>query len=188
MSRRFVLRPLGALLVVALVPLALAACGGGDSEGNGDESEATPTAAATYTLGDIVIVGPAARANPNPVSSVYMHIENRGSQADRLVGVACPLAGMAQIHEVVTEGGQSKMQEMAHGLEIPPGGHVELKPGGYHIMLMDLERPLQEGETIEVTLRFERAGEITIAVPVRSYDTESTDSGMGSGMGSGMNH
>lgn len=175
------LKLLSAVFLVALVPFVLAACGG-DDEGDEPAATATPEEA-TYTIGDIVIVGPAARANPNPVSSVYMHLENKGSEADRLIAAACELAGMVQIHEVVTSGGQSQMQEVKGGIEIPANGHVDLKPGGYHIMLMDLQRPLEEGETIKVTLRFERAGEITIDVPVRTY--ENTSSGE---MGSGMNH
>ncbi len=183
MIHRSLNRLLATMLLFATVPLAVSACGGNDGDADVGDAEATPSPIAIYVLGDIEIIGPSARANPNPVSSVYMHIENRGSQPDRLVSAACPMAGMVQIHEVVTEGGQSRMQEKAGGLEIPAGGHVDLKPGGYHIMLMDLERPLKEGETIQVTLRFERAGEITIDVPVRSYDTESEES-----MGSGMNH
>ncbi|MCS7296417.1 MAG: copper chaperone PCu(A)C, partial [Chloroflexota bacterium] len=130
---RLLFRPLAALLLLAAVPLVLAACGSDDDEA------ATPTEdAATYTIGDIVIIAPWARANPNPVSGAYMHIENRGTEPDRLVSASCPLAGMTQIHEVVMQGNQSMMQEMKEGLEIPAGGHVDLKPGGYHIMLMDL--------------------------------------------------
>lgn len=169
-------RALGLTTVLLAAAVAFLACGDDDEEGGAGEG-VTPTAT-VYELGDIAIVGPAARANPNPVSSVYFHIENRGSQPDRLVSASCPLAKMTQIHEVVTEGGQSKMQEMKGGIEIPAKGHVDLKPGGFHIMLMDLERPLREGETIEVTLRFERAGEITIEVPVRSY-ANTPEAGMG---------
>lgn len=169
----------GLAIVLLGTALAFAACGD-DDESRGS---ITPTPAA-YELGDIVIREPAARANPNPVSSVYLHIENRGSQADRLVSAHCALAGMTQLHEVVTEGGQSKMQEVAGGIEIPAKGHVDLQPGGLHIMLMDLERPLQEGETIQVTLRFARAGEITIDVPVRSY-TNTPEAGTDGSHGSG---
>lgn len=183
MNRGRLLGFLSAVVLAAIVPVVLVACGGDDDGNEQPGTTTTPQETTTYTLGDIVIVAPAARANPNPVSAVFAHIENKGGEADRLVGAACDLAGMVQLHDVVTSGGQKQMQEVKGGIEIPAHGHVDLKPGGLHIMLMDLERPLKEGETIQVTLRFERAGEITIDVPVRKYENMS-----GEGSGSGMGH
>lgn len=74
-----------------------------------------------------------------------------------LVGVASPVAGVAQVHEMKMEGGVMKMAEVKGGLNLPAGQAVELKPGGYHVMLMDLKEPLMKGTSVPVTLIFKDA-------------------------------
>jgi copper(I)-binding protein len=77
------------------------------------------------------------------------------SSADAtLVGVASPAARVVEIHEMKTEGGMMKMAAVPRVL-IPAGKPVELKPGGYHVMLMDLVQPLKEGDTVPLSLTFE---------------------------------
>lgn len=75
----------------------------------------------------------------------------------RLVSVSSPVAGVAEVHEMKMEGDVMKMRALANGLELPAGKPVELKPGGYHLMLMDLKLPLQKDTTIPVTLVFKDA-------------------------------
>ncbi len=75
----------------------------------------------------------------------------------RLVSVSSPVAGVAEVHEMKMEGDVMKMRALANGLELPAGKPVELKPGGYHVMLMDLKLPLQKDTTIPVTLVFKDA-------------------------------
>lgn len=75
----------------------------------------------------------------------------------RLVGIATPAAGVAEIHEMKMEGDTMRMRELPRGLELPAGQTVELKPGGYHVMMMDLKQALAKGTTVPVTLRFEDA-------------------------------
>lgn len=77
-------------------------------------------------------------------------------ESTRLVGVASPVAGVAEVHEMAMEGDVMKMRAIA-GLDLPAGKAVELKPGGYHVMLMDLKLPLQKDTTIPVTLVFKNA-------------------------------
>ncbi len=77
-------------------------------------------------------------------------------ESTRLVGVASPVAGVSEIHEMAMEGDVMKMRAVA-GLDLPAGKVVELKPGGYHVMLMDLKLPLQKDTTIPLTLRFKNA-------------------------------
>jgi copper(I)-binding protein len=88
-----------------------------------------------------------------------------------LVGVASPAAKVAEIHEMKVEGGMMKMSAVPR-LPLPAGKVVELKPGGYHVMLMDLVQPLKEGDTVPLSLTFEdtAGAKQTIAVkaPVRS--------------------
>jgi copper(I)-binding protein len=75
----------------------------------------------------------------------------------RLVGISTPAAGVAEIHEMKMEGDTMRMRELPRGLELPPGQTVELKPGGYHVMMMDLKQALAKGATVPVTLKFEDA-------------------------------
>lgn len=77
-------------------------------------------------------------------------------ESTRLVGVASPVAGVAEVHEMKMEGDVMKMRAIA-GLEIPAGKSVELKPGGYHVMLMDLKQPLAKGDSVPLTLVFKNA-------------------------------
>ena len=92
----------------------------------------------------------------------------------RLVGVTSPVAGVGQVHEMKMEDGVMKMAEVKGGLELPAGKAVELKPGGYHVMLMDLKEPLMKDSTVPVTLIFkdakgvERKMEVKLPVVMRA--------------------
>ena len=90
-----------------------------------------------------------------------------------LVGVATPLAGVSEVHEMKMEGDLMKMRAVA-ALELPAGKTVELKPGGYHLMLMDLKRALPQGSTVPLTLLLRNAAgvesrlELKVPVGVRA--------------------
>jgi periplasmic copper chaperone A len=75
----------------------------------------------------------------------------------KLVGVSSPVAGVAEIHEMKMEKDVMKMAALPNGLDLPAGKAVELKPGGYHVMLMDLKAPLAKDSTVPVTLTFQDA-------------------------------
>lgn len=79
------------------------------------------------------------------------------SEGTRLVGVLSPMAGVAEVHEMKMEGDVMKMRALTGGLELPAGKPVELKPGGYHVMLMDLKQALPKDSTVPVTLVFKNA-------------------------------
>ncbi len=130
---------------------------------------AAPAKAHELTVGSLTIVDPWARASAGRAKSgaVYMTIHNNGSVADRLVGVETAIARMASIHTMRMEQGVMKMRPLKT-LDIPPGASVQLRPGGIHVMLMGLHAPLTQGQTIPVTLRFERAGKIPIEATVES--------------------
>jgi copper(I)-binding protein len=125
-------------------------------------------AADEIRVGDLVIENPMARATPPnaPVSGGYMTIRNEGGQADRLTGGSADFAGKVEIHEMAMDGDVMKMRELADGLEIPAGGSVELKPGGYHVMFMQLSEQLKDGEKVKATLTFDKAGYVDIELPV----------------------
>ena len=73
----------------------------------------------------------------------------------RLVGGASPVAGVVEIHEMAMDGNVMKMRALPKGLELPAGQAVELKPGGYHVMLMDLKEQLKDGSKIKLELKLE---------------------------------
>lgn len=88
----------------------------------------------------------------------------------RLVSVSSPLAGVAEVHEMKLEGDVMKMRAVAGGLDLPPGKTVELKPGSYHVMLMDLKAPLKADSKVPLTLTFKNAkgvqSKVDLQVPV----------------------
>jgi copper(I)-binding protein len=98
--------------------------------------------------------------------AVYVTLSNTGAQPDALVSAATDAARTAELHEVVKEGGVMKMRPVK-SISVPSGGKVELKPGGYHIMLLDLKHDLKAGEKIPVTLKFEHGAELHIEAAVR---------------------
>jgi periplasmic copper chaperone A len=101
-----------------------------------------------------------------PAGAGYLTVENTGGEADRLISVTSDASPDVEIHEMKMEGDVMKMRQLSEGLDIPAGGKVELKPGGYHLMFMDVESPFEEGETLKVNLNFEKAGEVQIELPV----------------------
>jgi copper(I)-binding protein len=158
-ARRFA--RVGPLLLAALVAGSfLAACSsGGGSAG-------------------IAVTDPWARASSAMASAgaAYMTIQNNGGAADALVGASSPAATTVEVHETVVMGspapgasGDSGMMGMqpVKRLEIPAGGSVQLKPGSYHIMLIGLKQDLKAGDTIQITLTFEKAGDVSLSVPVK---------------------
>ena len=126
--------------------------------------------AETITHGTLELKDPWARAMPPGARAGggFMVITNGGKQADRLVGGSSPRAGRVEIHEMKVVDDIMKMRQLPDGLEIPAGGSVELKPGSFHVMFLDVGKSFTEGETIPVTLDFAKAGSITIDMPVKS--------------------
>lgn len=122
------------------------------------------------TKGDLVISAPWSRATPAgaQVAGGYLTINNRGTTAERLVSFSTELAGQPEVHEMTTEGGVMKMRPLTAGLTIPPGATVKLEPGGYHLMLLQLKKPLAAGQRFKATLVFERAGPVDVEFEVRA--------------------
>jgi copper(I)-binding protein len=94
------------------------------------------------------------------------------TEGTKLVGLTSPVAGVAEVHEMKMEGDVMKMRALSGGLDLPAGKTVELKPGGYHVMLMDLKAPLAKDSTVPMTLLFKNAkgveSRVNISVPVSS--------------------
>lgn len=127
--------------------------------------------AAEVTAGGLTISAPWARATPKgaSVGGGYLKITNTGSEPDRLVGCTTTVSGRAEIHSMTMENGVAKMRRVPDGLVIEPGQTLVLEPGGYHIMFLDLKRPLKQADKFNVALKFAKAGtvevEFTVAGP-----------------------
>lgn len=159
------------LLGLALAsPLAATAQSANHDHGHGHGDMQVPMheTSAEVTLGDLVISGGYAFATlPNsPVAGGFVTIINNGTEDDTLVAAKADIAGMVQVHEMAMDGDVMRMRELADGLPIPAGETVTLKPGGYHIMFMKLNGPLVAGEAVDVTLSFEKAGDVQLTMPV----------------------
>ena len=107
------------------------------------------------------------------ISAAYMKIANSGSEDDKLVSASSTAAETAEIHlSSVDDKGVAKMEKV-DGVAVPAGGAAELKPGSYHIMLIGLKEPLEDGENVEIVLDFENAGQVTVSAPVKGMDKQS---------------
>jgi len=109
------------------------------------------------------------RATPagSRVGVGYLRIVNDGEHADRLIGASSSAAGRVMVHRTVEADGTTRMEHQSDGVAIPAGARVTLEPGGYHLMLMQLEQPLGKGDRVPVTLTFEHAGPIEVELAVR---------------------
>ena len=125
---------------------------------------ATTAFAQDAKIGAITIDHAWARATPGAVknSAAFMTFDNKGA-ADKLISVTGTIAKEIQIHSMITEAGVMKMREIT-ALDIPANGKAELKPGGFHVMLIGIPDGLKEGTKFPLKLKFERAGEVTVQV------------------------
>lgn len=124
---------------------------------------------AVPAMAGITIIDPYARA-ASPVAkagAAFMQIENTAETADRLISASSDIAVRVELHTHVDQGGGvMQMTHVEDGFVIPAGGTHALSRGGDHVMFMGLKRPLEQGETVTVTLRFEQAGDIVVDIPV----------------------
>jgi hypothetical protein len=173
---------LATLLVVAVIA---GACSSGS--GSGSASSGSIEISGAWARTSPMVAG---------AGAAYMVIKNTGSEADTLVAASSPAAKTAEVHETYVveaspeasmDGGTGGMESPAasmgggmssgsgammgmrkiDSLEIPANGSVELKPGSYHIMLLELVAPLKAGDKIDITLTFEKAGDVKVTADVK---------------------
>jgi len=135
---------------------------------------AAPARAEEVKAGDLVITQAWTRATPNgaKIGSGYFTVENKGTTADRLIGVSADVAGKVEVHEMATNNGVMTMRPLDKGLTIDPGKTVKLAPGGYHLMMFDLKSPLKQGEAVPVTLEFEKTGKVKVSLDVQGIGAQ----------------
>ena len=124
----------------------------------------TNSLAHEYKIGNLKILHPYIIETPPgaKISGGYMKIVNTGNQTDHLSLVTVDFAKSAEIHEMKTENDVIKMRKIKGGIEIPAKGFIELKHKGYHIMFMNLLKPMIRGEVHEGILYFEKAGNVKV--------------------------
>ncbi|KCV81025.1 hypothetical protein ATO10_14524 [Actibacterium atlanticum] len=119
--------------------------------------------------GDITIEDPYARASAmmSKSGAAFMVLKNAGAQDDRLIAAASDVAKKVELHtHKENEQGVMQMLEVKEGFPVPAGGMHALARGGDHVMFLGLTRPLEHGDMVTVTLTFEKAGEMTVEIPV----------------------
>jgi hypothetical protein len=132
-----------------------------------------------YRVGDIAVIHPWARATIGQVKNgvAYLTISNEGESADRLVGVTTTAAKKAALHTQITENDVIKMRPV-ESIEVSPSAPTVLEPGGLHIMLMGVHKPLKAGEHFPLTLTFEQAGQVEVTVKIAEGAAGSSDHGV----------
>jgi len=136
--------------VVLMLAVVMAACGGSSGGGSG------------LTVSDAWVRAPAIADQPG---AAYLVIQNNGA-ADKLLSVTSDVAQTIELHESMMSGNMMSMSPVPN-IEVPANGKAELKPGGFHMMLMGLTRPLKVGDKVQLTLNFEKAGKIPVTADVR---------------------
>jgi len=121
-----------------------------------------------HAQGDIQVRHPWSRATAPgaKVGAGYMEIRNNGTQRDRLLSVSTAVAKRVELHLTEREGEVMKMRQVKV-IDIPARERFTLRPGGAHLMLVDIVQPLRKGERFAMTLRFERAGEVEVQFEVQ---------------------
>ena len=136
---------------------------------------------------DVRVTEPWARATAKTARTgvVYLQLENAGDAGDKLVAASTPAAGRVELHTHMQDGDVMRMRAV-EAVEVGPRSKVRLQPGSLHLMLIDLKAPLTEGSHFPLTLRFEKAGDVTVEVAVQGAG--SMGKGHGSSHGAGHGH
>jgi len=137
--------------IVLMLAAVMAACGG--------SSDSTTSG---LTVSDAWVRSP---ITPDQPGAAYLVIQNNGA-ADKLLSVTSDVAQTIELHESMMSGNMMSMSPVPN-IEVPANGKAELKPGGFHMMLMGLTRPLKVGDKVQLTLNFEKAGKIPVTADVR---------------------
>ena len=112
------------------------------------------------------VVMPDSKPGAPSTAAGYALLQNRGKSADALIGASTDVAERVEVHETRSMSGMMMMEKVDR-VAVPAGGSLTLKPGAYHLMLIGLKKPLAPGQTVDLTLEFERAGKITTRAEVR---------------------
>ncbi|MEQ8823511.1 MAG: copper chaperone PCu(A)C [Filomicrobium sp.] len=127
--------------------------------------------------GTVKIGTPWTRVTPPgaKVAGGFVTLTNTGDTEDRLIGGSFELAGRVEVHEMSVIDGVMRMNEVDGGIELAPGATVELKPGSYHLMFMELKASPKLGQPVKGTLKFANAGEVEVSFSVAELGAKTLD-------------
>ena len=158
------------LATTALMLIALTACQKTETETHSTTVATSTDRSGVMTTNKVVLTNYAMRAalGNNPNTAAYVTIENKGDSPERLISATCACAAKATLHTMTMTNGTMDMEEAEHGFTIAPGQTLTFSPGGNHIMLEGLTTRPADGQIVDVNLTFEKAGTVTLAMPVSS--------------------
>ncbi len=144
------MKRLAVISVVLMLAVGLTACGGSNSSTGITVSDA-------WVRSPVIIDQPGA---------AYLVIQNNGATEDKLLSAESDAAKVVELHESMESGGMMSMAPVPN-IPVPANGKVELKPGGFHLMLVGLTRPLKVGDKVQLSLNFEKAGKMPVTAEVK---------------------
>jgi periplasmic copper chaperone A len=151
------------IMLIASLSLVLQACGPVHNAHPGPGPAENAQEIGSFRASYAIVRPGAAGAN----SAAYFVLDHHGAAADRLIGASSPIASRLEIHNHVKKpGGIMAMQKVEGGLELPAEGQVAFSPGGLHVMVFGLARPLQPGESVPITLMFAQEGKVEVQFEV----------------------
>lgn len=128
---------------------------------------ATTLALSGTAFAQVTAKDPWVRGTVGKLTTTGAFMQLTAATDSRLVAAASPVAGTVEIHEMRMEGDVMRMRAIT-GLDLPAGQTVELRPGGYHVMLMGLKKPLNVGETVPITLTVEARDGTRTTIPLEA--------------------
>ncbi|WP_110204936.1 copper chaperone PCu(A)C [Nocardioides daejeonensis] len=159
---------LAAILATAL--LGFAACGDDKADAEPKDTN-TQAVAAAVSVSEPWARGTVGSEDPT-MSAAFMMLDNAGTEDVTLESASSDVAGRTELHEMAMKDGKMVMQQVEGGIVVPAGKDMLLQPGGYHVMLMDLNRELVPGEEINLVLGFSDGSNVTVTVPVKEFTEE----------------
>ena len=156
-------------LIAGLVAssLLVAACGG---EASDTASPAAPTAPAAGRAAALTVTDPWVKTADKGMSAAFGSLVNPTGADVTVVSVTTPVSPKAELHEVAGTGGMTKMRPVKGGFVVPAGGRLELRPGGFHIMLMDVKTPIRPGDRVAFTLTLKDGATVPFSALGKAFE------------------
>jgi copper(I)-binding protein len=153
--------------------MLLAACGGGAPDTAATASPAAPTASTAGRAATLTVTDPWVKTADKGMSAAFGSLVNPTGADVTVVSVTTPVSPKAELHEVAGTGGtggMAKMRPVKGGFVVPAGGRLELKPGGFHIMLMDVKTPIRPGDQVAFTLTLEDGATVPFSALGKAFE------------------
>jgi len=159
------LKHISYLSILFITLVAITACGNTSAETNSSHDDHEQ---ADHKTGDSLMAMDAKARVTGPNGAVYMHLVNHTDQDDALVGASTDIAETVEIHETTIDENEVMQMRPVEKLVIPAGDEVMLAQGGLHVMLINVQKEVGDGDSFELTLNFEHADPVQLTVPVKN--------------------